>query len=380
MKADLDGAGAADQDPPTSTRSSAETEISRRQADLDAAGPGRDRPSWRRGQPGPHPGSGVARGDSRALLLAQADTIGEVVQIESGAGRAREADLESLLAPAGLAEATSARPVRLRSSASWAPPAAGARERRTVRVRVARAARVARGDASRRAPADGADRAGCACWLRSCIGGRTARPSWCIAFGRTDTAHRAPARAGADARSRRTRPRRRKSGPHAQGARSPRQRRDRVHQVDDPGEHVRVGLGMTPWPRLKTWPAGAGPRRGPPDLGLDRRPRREERGRVEVALQRPARPEARRPRPAAAGSRPRRRRPRPPPWRRAARRCRPRSGSAAPRSRRARRARPPECGCTYRGVVGQPAAPDPRVEELDRGRAGGHLRLQEGRR
>ena len=45
--------------------------------------------------------------------------------------------------------------------------------------------------------------------------------------------------------------------------------------------------GRTPWPRLKTWPGAARPSvEDPAHLGLDDLPRREQHGRVEVALHR----------------------------------------------------------------------------------------------
>ena len=112
-----------------------------------------------------------------------------------------------------------------------------------------------------------------------------------------------------------------------------------VHELDQPREDVRVGLGQHAVAQVEHV-AGrvAAVVEDAAHLGLDRGPVGEQHGRVEVALHR-ARRCGGRPRPAAPASRRRRRRRPPPPSPRAARRCPRRSGSAAPRRRRRPRAR-----------------------------------------
>ena len=121
-----------------------------------------------------------------------------------------------------------------------------------------------------------------------------------------------------------------------------------VDEVDDPGEHVRIGVRRDAVAEVEhvARRLGAGADHLTDPLG-QHRPGRGEQGGVEIALHGVRRPDpATSPPPAAAASPPRPRPRRPRPSARAARRCRRRSGSAARPTAGPGPARPRECGWT----------------------------------
>ena len=152
-----------------------------------------------------------------------------------------------------------------------------------------------------------------------------------------------------------------------------------VHEVDDPGQDVRVGVGQDPVPEVEHV-ARAGPARQPARRGPARAPRPRARkplqGRGFPAPRAPARPGAT---PRPAGTR------KSMPTTSAPASPMASSSSPVPTPKWIRGTPSPataasavaECGCTCRQVVRQRQRADPRVEQLDRAGTGLDLHPQE---